>query len=321
MRKALVVVWLLAVGCGSDGQASIVPDTQGFDVDPEVEQEIEDAARTGDGAEGGYVFDEAGETITLTFESSTFDCQIEANVPLVATVTELTATTMTWEFADGGTAMWMRLDNGTSGIQGIWKTEAPTFYLVLDAEGGAQIFGSELVCNDERRRNGNSCYQVTPASIAVSLDGDASEWDGVDPLAQLADDAGDHQGSDPGADLKGLRVAVSQGKLYVFTELASAPSTEFQGRQAPNGGSYRLTVQDSSGLSYQDRLAYSPESESWGLQVGLSGIEAAVTATGIEWSVSVSLSVDEVSLILIEPVDCSVGCTVLDEMPCGFFSP
>ncbi len=138
------------------------------------------------------------------------------------------------------------------------------------------------------------------------------------------DPAGDHQSDDPGADLLGTKVAFDGSTVSVLTQLAAAPSEEFQNSSQPNDGSYRLLLQGYNGLSVEATLFYSPESQSWELSSFTGGVEAAAGPDGIEWSVDISSYLGEgfesVHFIMVEPRGCGVEeCGALDAAECVYF--
>ena len=314
----------LAFACGG-GSAPIDPDTDEFDVDPGDQTDIDAAAASGDGAEGSYSYDDVSDTLTITIAASTFECGIIVGT-IVATVVELTATTMVWEFVDDdGGVTWTRVDNGTSGVVGIWRTDDPDLYLILSADGDAQIFGEGEVCDDDRPRNDEGCFEIGLTGVDITIDGDLAEWSSVAQSASISDDADDYLGSDDGADLRAMKVEFGGDTVYVLTQLYNAPSTAFQADRPPNSGAYRLTVAGTNGLSLVERAHYDPIGESWAV-VGDGGgkIAAAVGTDGIEWSVDVSDYVGEgftsVDLILIETLDCVEECGAIDYVNCGYFA-
>ncbi len=87
---------ILTAGCSSSGAD---PKISEFNLDPTIKTEVETAAKDGDGASGSYSYDASAEKLTVDFTQSSFGCGIETG-SLVATVTELTASQMTWTFAD-----------------------------------------------------------------------------------------------------------------------------------------------------------------------------------------------------------------------------
>jgi hypothetical protein len=232
---------------------------------------------------------------------------------------------MVWQFSDGGDATWNRVDDGTSGVVGVWLATDVALYAIIHADGQAQLVGETDACLDERARNGDNCYEVTPYGGAIAIDGNLSDWDAVSEDARLPDDPNDFTGTDAGADVAGMSVAYSNNTLYVLMELHSPPSTSFQGGPPPNDGTYRLTVSGTTGLSLSERIYYEPGTGEWTLATspgsGTNPITAAVGPMGIEWAVDVSAyagpGFTSVDLILLEPRGCTDTC---DQAACGFFS-
>jgi hypothetical protein len=318
-RAALLAAGFL-VACA--GPSPVNPKVDEFQIDAPQATELEEAAKSGHGAEGTYVA--SGGTVKLNLASSTFSCGIQPGT-LVATVQSVSATDMLWRFEDGNEVAWTRVDGGTGDVVGVWKNAEVGLYLILSADGTVQLFGKGEVCESDRRRNAESCYELALAPAAITIDGDLADWDAVGPQAALSDEAGDSAGGDPGADLAGLKVVYRENTVYVLMALHHAPSTSFQGGQSPNSAAYRLTIRGKNGLSLAERFAYSPESGTWQVlgdsQSG--GFAAAAGPTGIEWSVDVSsyagAGFTEVSVILPEAIDCGQGCQSLDQSTCGYF--
>ena len=260
MQRVFVVLGIIVLG-GCSGSGRVVPRISDFDVSPAVVDAVDTASRVA-GAEGIYVYDDVGQTLSIDLTKSDFECNVETGI-LVVDLTELTATAMMWKFSDGGTVSWERVDNGTRGVVGIWKARDFELYVIIGTSGTAQIVGETEPCNDERRRNGNSCYEVTPSTEMIVIDGDLADWATVGQAASLSDPSGDSTGPDNGADVEGLSVAYSNDTLYVLMDLVGSPSTMFQARPPPNQGIYRLTVRGSNGLSLVERLSYTPETSTW----------------------------------------------------------
>lgn len=320
-----IVVAAAIAGCGGNDASSIDPQTDDFVVDTATQEQIDNAAKSGDGAEGSYVFDETTGALTITITSSSFACNIEVGT-LRAIVVEVDATTLVLEFDDGGGATWTRIDMGVENpanpVVGIWMTSDPELYLVLANDMTAQLFGQGDECYDDRPRNQNNCLRLEPSSAAIVIDGDLSDWGAVPAASKLEDPAGDFAGSDPGADLAELAAVYDGTHLHWLMGLHAAPSQSFQGGQEPNGGAYRVTIQGYNGLSDGATVTYSPIEESW-VQVGItSDIQMAVGATGIEFSLDISAFVGEgfesVDLILLEAIDNSGIGGNLDDMYCGY---
>lgn len=316
-------ILLLACG-GADPSAAVDPATDEFTISDADRDALEEAAETGEGAEGSYSFDDASSTLTITIASSTFDCGPQVGT-IIATVQTVNEEELVLRFeGDDGDVVFTRVDEGGDGLVGIWRTSNPDLYLILAPDGSAQIFGEQEVCNEDRPRNEESCLLVEPPAASIVVDGNLDDWDGVGSLAATTDPVGDHVGDDSGADVVGSRVAFSDGTVFVLTELAADPSESFQNSSAPNGGSYRLVVQGYNGLSEEATLYYGPGSETWELMSFGSGVAAAVGPLGIEWSVDISGSLGEgfesVDFIMVEPRDCSVGsCQILDAVECAYF--
>lgn len=327
--RTMALLGLVAVagGCGgAAADAPVEPETGDFDVDPHVQDEIDEAAETGDGAEGSYAHDDQAGTLTVTISASSFACGIEPGDTFTAIITELTATTMVWEFTDGdGGVTWTRIDNSAEvSVIGIWTTTDPDLYLVLGDDGAAQIFGADMDCSDDDRpRNGDNCLEMGLTGNDIFIDGDLSDWNGLNQDAILTDDAGDHDGGDAGADLKALKVEFFGSSLMVLLQLHGAPSTEFQNRPPPQSGSYRLTVRGDNGLSVQEVVFYDPGSGAFVTQGYAANVTAAAGADGIEWAVDVSgydgPGFEQIDMIMVEAIDCGSGaCEYLDAMDCGY---
>ena len=315
------------VGCGGDDAGTTIapPPTEEFTLAADGQMAIERAVDTGKGAEGTYVYDETGNTVDLTITASTFVCGIVEGV-IHARVVELTATTMVWAFEEGGgTATWTRIDAMGSGVVGVWRTEQPDYILFLTGDGKAAIYGEGEACVEDRRRNGERCVEVIPSDAAITIDGELGDWDAVGVDAVVPDAMGDQQGGDPGADIRAMKVARGTDGLYVLLQLHGAPNPEFWGERAPNGGSYRLTVRGSNGLSEIARVVHEPDSATWNQITEGTIVTSAVGADGVEWRVDLSAVAGEgfrtVELILVEVVDFGQGSGVsLDPTDCAFFN-
>lgn len=318
----LLICWMM-ISCSTGSALKIEPNIEEFELDSATTDKIDQAAEEGEGAKAEYTYDEGENTITLRIKASSFDCGIEKGV-FVAKVTELTATTMKWEFTDGdGTVTWTRLDQGTSGIVGVWETTDPPLFLVLSGDRTAQIFGRGEECEPERKRNHQNCLQTIAITDPISIDGDFSDWASAGIQASLTDETGDQSGDDLGADLKILQTAFSGNAVYVHVEFAAPPSTKFQRFSAPNDGVYRFTIQGYNGLSFQQFVYYDQSSETWAADAyGATEITFAVGDGGIEWRIDVSeylgQGFEEIDLIMIEPMGYSTGDR-LDEMDCAWF--
>lgn len=321
--SSLIALCLLA--CGGDGAGPAVdPNTDEFTVSDAAQEELDDAADSGEGAEGSYTHDEETGVLTITLTSSSFDCGPVAGT-VTATVISLSETELVVQFEGDSTYVtWTRVESTGSGIIGIWQTSDPDLYMILSEDGSAQLFGEEQICQEDRPRNDEQCLLVTASSASIAIDGDLSDWESVDQAATLTDPTGDQVGDDLGADGTAMKVAYADGSIFILSEFAAPPSTSFQNSSAPNGGSYRLVVQGYNGLSTEATLYYAPQSESWELSSFSEGASAAVGPTGIEWSVDISAHLGEgfggVDFIMVQPIDCSVGsCEYLDSLDCAYF--
>lgn len=313
----LVAAMIGASGCGGSA-AAVDPDTDEFDVSPSDQAAIDDAASSGDGAEGTYSYDEAGGTLTLTLTASTFECGIETGT-LVANVT-LTPRKMVWTWPDGdGEVTWIRVDMNGTGIVGIWTTDDPNLYLILSADGTAQVFGDGEACDDDRTRNEENCVQMGLSGATIAMDGDFSDWSDVGRNATLEDESGDHTGSDAGLDLKRLRVEYAMDVVYALTELHAPLSTD------PTI-EYRITVRGDGGLSLYETVYYDTQTQQFATRGYASEIDAVVGDEGIEWSIDVSAYASgehpfaNIDMVMIDPMDCSGStCQSVDYMDCAWF--
>lgn len=320
----LVTLSLVACGGSSAGPA-LDPNTDGFTVSDATQEELDEAANSGEGAEGSYTHDEETGVLTITLSTSSFNCGPVAGT-VTATVISLSETELVVQFGgDSGNVTWTRVENTGSGIVGIWQTTDPNLYMILNGDGSAQLFGEQQICDEDRPRNEEQCLLVNASTASITIDGDLGDWESVDQAATLTDAIGDQVGDDPGADAIAMKVAYANGTIFILSEFAAPPSTAFQNSSAPNGGSYRLVVQGYNGLSAGGTIYYAPQTESWELSSISPNTSAAVGATGIEWSVDISANLGEgfegVDLIMVQPVDCSVGsCEFLDSLDCAYFA-
>jgi hypothetical protein len=311
----------MVVACGSDSKPVVDPQTDDFTLSDAEQKELDDAAAEGEGAEGSYSYDEGAMSLTITLVESSFDCGPVGT--LVATVESLSATTLVLRFGDDDSPVaWTRMDEG-EGLAGVWKTNAPTLYLILGNDGSAQIFGEAMTCDEgDRPRNEDQCYLTEAPPVAISIDGDLSDWDSLGAAAAKSDPAGDQQGSDPGADVLSTKLAYNDGVVYVYTQLAGAPSTAFQNSGAPNGGVYQFVMNGYNGLSVEATVFYVPATETWEMMSFTNGVEFAVGDDGIEWAVDISSYLGEgfggVDFIMVQPRECN-GCDTLDDVDCLFF--
>ena len=306
---------MAATACGGDDSGSVDPQTDDFDLSPEEEEAIEDAASEGDEAGGGYTLEDG--VLTLTVESTNFSCGIEPG-PLVVTVTELSATTMVWNIDDDGVVTWTRLSSESEGVVGVWSTDEPELFLIISEDGTFQLIGQPPCEDENRNRNQEGCLELGLDGLDPVIDGDLSEWSGTSGDTRLTDPADDYEGDDPGADLAGLRVAYSGDSLFVLMELHNTPSEAF----TASGASYRLTVRGDNGLSTGERVYF--DGEQWTTASESSQVAAAVGDSGIEFSVDLSDASGEgfenIDLIMVEAVDFSDGFTQLDDMDCGYLT-
>jgi len=298
--------------------------TDDFTVSEEDQEMLDDAAENGEGAEGTYTYDEDTGALTITIETSSFDCGPEVGTVL-ATVESMTATELTLKFdEEGGSVVWTRVDKGGEGIVGIWFTADPGWYLILGEDGGAQIFGEQELCDEDRPRNGNNCLLVEPSESAITIDGALGDWAGVGQAASIEDPTGDHDGDDEGADFTGLRVAFDGTSVHVLVEIPTGPSTSFQNGNGSTAGSYRLTVQGDNALSEQATMFYNPGDEAWEVMGYSDNVEAAAGEDGLEWSIDVSDAAgegfEEVDFIFFESQGCNEQeCGRLDDGECAYF--
>lgn len=320
--NAVFSISIALSACGEVTEPVVNPEIEEFDVDPAAQDKIDEAAASGESADGSFEIDEQ-DVLSINVSGTTFACGLDAGI-LEATVVSVDDTEMVWQM-EGDSVTWTRLDNGTEGVVGVWGAQEPALVLVLSADGSVQIFGPDDLCEPERDRNQNSCQEAGLFGANITIDGDMSDWDAVGQSASLDDDQGDYSGSDAGADLRRLKVEYGDDTLYVLMQLHAPLSDKFQGRQAPNGGAYRLTVQGRNGLSLGSRIAYSPENQAWTDFEHSSEVRFAVGNDSIEWALDVSGYAGEgfesIDLILVEPIDCGAGnCESLDSMDCAFFS-
>jgi len=323
-RNLVMCVGLcLALGCGSNSSA-VEPNTNEFDIDPSTQMELDDAAENGLGAEGSYDYDDQDGRLTITLTESDFGCGPTLGT-IVAIVTELTATTMVWEFEgeDDAGVTWTRVDAGTSGVVGVWRTNDPNLFLILSSDGWAQLFGQDDMCDDDRPRNSNNCVELGLSGLDITIDGDLSDWDGAAGDATISDDQDDYTGGDGGADLRSLKVEYGSQALYVLMQIHGGPATSFQNGAPPNSGAYRLTVQGDNGLSLSERVMYVPELSDWATQGDSSAVTMDVGDEGIEFRIDLSAHAgpgfETIDMIMVEPIDCSGGtCESLDSMDCGY---
>jgi len=314
-------VLLLICSCGGDDGPSpgTDPDTEDFELDPQVEEEIEAAAAAGL-AEASYEYDAENDRLTISITSSSFACEIETGT-FEAIVTSLTQSTMVWAFEDDdGGVTWTREDDGPLGVVGVWSTDDPELFLILSADGDAQLMGA-FECNEDRPRNENNCLELKTSGATVTIDGDLSDWSGLPGDASLDDPAGDYSGSDAGADVAGMSVARQNSSLSILMSLHTAPSENFRASAAPNDGVYRLTIRGDNGLSFGERFFFN--GETWQTMGDTDEITAAAGADGIEWDVDLSEYEGEgfetVDFIMVEPMGCGSGsCQMLDGVECGY---
>ena len=135
-------------GCKSGDKVDVVPKTEEFTLDPEKADQLAEAAKAGNGAEASYTYDESGKVLTLVISATNFECGIEAGT-MDAVLTEAPTTTMDWQFTESEIQVsFVRVDEGATGVVGIWKTD-PDLYLILMADGTAQVLGEFDECGDD----------------------------------------------------------------------------------------------------------------------------------------------------------------------------
>ncbi|MCB9558559.1 MAG: hypothetical protein H6707_20750 [Deltaproteobacteria bacterium] len=315
-RKALLLLsWVIAAGCSDSAGLSLTPRIDQFTVPTTEQTKIKAAAEQGSAAEASYAYDATSKKLTIDISASGFKCGIEKG-RLVAQVTELSATNMVWQFEGAkDTTRWTRVDQGTSGIVGVWFAAEGELYLIVTADNKAQLFGKGEECVAERARHPQSnCLEVPPASTAISIDGDLADWSSVGTAATLNDDLGDQSGADAGGDIKALKLAYADNAIYIYLQLAAAPSTDFG---YENGKSYRLTVQGDNGISFVVNVYYDASRQSWQANNTPKEITFAVGSEGIEWRVDVSAyagqGFKEVERVMVEARE------AVDFIDCAWF--
>ncbi len=99
-------------------------------------------------AGGGYVYDDTSDTLTITISSSDFDgdCGPEPGTEEF-TITELTATTMTWQDSDTEEMTWTRNSGNAGDPVGTWtmSEDGVDLQLIVDGDGGFSLSGT---CSD-----------------------------------------------------------------------------------------------------------------------------------------------------------------------------
>lgn len=313
----------LLPGCSGDGDSGpvVTVDLGDFVLDQAEKEALETTQQAGSGATGSYVHDEVANTLTLTFAESSFECDGPTEgLRVVATITELTATQLTWQM-EGDEQTWTRVDTGNDGLVGVWRDGAgdEAFYLVIDATGTVTVIGDEQ-CGSGGSRNDRGCGQLSASSATIEIDGDLDDWAAVGGAATIEDPKGDHSDGGSDMDIRAMKVASSGSDLYVLVQLDSPPVAQ------TSGSSYRLDLQDTDGGRFSARFAYSGGSQAWEVidPAGDSGVTAAAGQNGIEWRVSLDHFGSGASLevIRIDIQDCSVQggpCQILDEIAdCGY---
>lgn len=312
---------LVAAGCGEDNEARTVDvDTSAFEVDQETRIELESAQQSGHFAQGTYSYDDDTGALELFISDSTFVCGLETGT-YTATVTLVDASGMVWELA-GSTMTWTRVDAG-DGITGVFRTEDPTLFVVLDPNGVVSVFGDNP-CTENRDRNGEHCIELFPADGPFTLDGNLDDWDNVASEASIFDAPNDQLLDDPGADLSAMKVGLVGDTLFVLMRLPHGPSEAFLGSQGQGSNSYMLDVSDDRGLGTQGEAYYDPTTQMWTTSGEYPEVSVAVGTEGLEWQVDLGVisGASQLARIRVFSRTCAPpyeNCVPLDEIDeCGF---
>jgi len=323
-RSLLIGALMFTASC-SKGR-SVAVDLTTFTLDPVEIQEIEAAEESGAGAEGAIDYNETTNILTISVTASDFDCEGKpvSGDTLVATVTQLDATTMIWDM-DGDIIEWTRIDDSGTGIEGVWKNvdDEGTFFLLVNSNGTAQLVNDEGCDGEEdgRTKNDQSCLVGSLTGLSITVDGDLSDWTGIQPEGVLEDTEGDANHATAGGDIKSLKMEIEHPNLYLLVEFYTPPSSDFfRPGPPPANGELRFHVADRGGSNIYSRVIYSEGNSAWEFISGDAAWNLAVTpdGTGMEFSIPLSQFPSEpfFDIIRFEARDCAAGssCTIIDEL-------
>lgn len=190
-------------------------------------------------ANGTYTYDSGTNILVVNVVSSSFSgCGPEVGIGQIE-VTALSSANMTWVTEGGSIMNWTRKNGTDSGIVGQWEYIDGNDKLDADfySDGSFSMSGKMLDCDQDVQI---STFSVPRAN--VTIDGNISDWSGIDPVFNDAVNDEDPEADFDGTDLYQFYLSRDDNFLYLMLTLYDDdpnPNAQYALELVPNAGSGR----------------------------------------------------------------------------------